>query len=59
MSWNFQSEAYGKLQHFVQHSLQTRALQLITPEDTQQRTQLNKLLARYRDPERNTVNTSS
>lgn len=39
-------EAYGKLQHFVQHSLQTRALQLITPEDTQQRTQLNKLLAR-------------
>ncbi|XP_062572359.1 serine/threonine-protein kinase mTOR-like [Saccostrea cucullata] len=43
---NQKDSAYSKLQHFVQHSLQTRALQLITPEDTQQRTQLNKLLAR-------------
>ncbi|XP_048736860.2 serine/threonine-protein kinase mTOR-like [Ostrea edulis] len=43
---NQKTEAYSKLQHFVQHSLQTRALQLITPEDTQQRSQLNRLLAR-------------
>ncbi|XP_071144772.1 serine/threonine-protein kinase mTOR-like isoform X1 [Mytilus edulis] len=43
---NQKNEAYNKLQYFVEHSLQTKALQLISPEDSQQRQELNKLLAR-------------
>ncbi|KAL3862460.1 hypothetical protein ACJMK2_008424 [Sinanodonta woodiana] len=43
---NQKNEAYNKLQHFVLHSLQTKALQLLSPDDVQQRTELNKLLAR-------------
>ncbi|XP_053376740.1 serine/threonine-protein kinase mTOR-like [Mercenaria mercenaria] len=43
---NQRSEAYEKLQMFVQHSLQTRSLQLLSPEDVPQRTELNKLMAR-------------
>ncbi|CAC5403933.1 MTOR [Mytilus coruscus] len=43
---NQKNEAYNKLQYFVEHSLQTKALQLISPEDSQPRQELNKLLAR-------------
>ncbi|WAR26259.1 MTOR-like protein [Mya arenaria] len=41
-----QNDAYKRLQHFVSHSLQTRAIQLLAPEDVSQRTELNKLMAR-------------
>ncbi|KAH3893902.1 hypothetical protein DPMN_018054 [Dreissena polymorpha] len=43
---NQRSESYKKLQHFVSHSLQARALQLLAPEDVTHRTELNKLMAR-------------
>ncbi|XP_060595349.1 serine/threonine-protein kinase mTOR-like [Ruditapes philippinarum] len=43
---NQRTDAYEKLQMFVKHSLQTRTLQLLSPEDVTQRTELNKLMAR-------------
>ncbi|KAL5013660.1 hypothetical protein ScPMuIL_007930 [Solemya velum] len=43
---NQKNEAYGKLQHFVQHSLYAKDIQLVAPEDSQQRSELHKLLAR-------------
>ncbi|XP_060066726.1 serine/threonine-protein kinase mTOR-like [Ylistrum balloti] len=43
---NQKKEAYGKLQLFVQQSLQARIMQLNAPEDAQLRGELNRLMAR-------------
>ncbi|KAK3104575.1 hypothetical protein FSP39_005244 [Pinctada imbricata] len=43
---NQKGEAFHKLQYFVQNSLHARALQLVSPEDSYERAELNKLLAR-------------
>ncbi|XP_059160425.1 serine/threonine-protein kinase mTOR-like [Physella acuta] len=41
-----QKEAYQKLQHFVKHSLQTKSLILMGPDEVAQRAKLNQLTAR-------------